>query len=91
MDLLKDSNGFPYYEELPDNARPGKVSDFIEIDPDLPDYHKVKYGQKYLLYSPERIDGTKEDRYYLREVTEGTEAKNMEPFIKAKRLFLLVD
>ena len=90
MDLLKDTNGFSYYENLPDNAKAGKISDFIEIDPDAPDYHKVKYGQQYLLLSPERMDGTKGDRYYLREITDGTKAKVLDPFIKANRLFLLV-
>lgn len=90
MKLQHDNNNFPYYEKLPNNAQLGKVSNFIEIGPDFPNYHKVKYGMKYLLYSPERMDGTKEDRYYLREIKEGTEAKNMEPFIKEQRLFVLV-
>lgn len=81
--LKYDNNEFPYLPELPEHAKPGKISDFIEIGPDYEKYHKVKYGQEYLLQSSDK------NRYYLRTIGEGTQASELEPFIKENRLFVL--
>ena len=79
-----------YYLSLPPNTRLGKISDFIEIGPDYPDYHIVKIGMKYILFSPERPDGTKEDRWYEQEITEITTSDKLDPWIKEGRLFVYV-
>jgi hypothetical protein len=53
------------------------------IDPSSDNYYKVKIGLKYILYSKLR------DVYELYEVTEHTTDRELLPYIKQQRLYLL--
>lgn len=87
-ELKKTEIGSLYYSTLPENTKLGKLSDFIEIGPDFENYYRIKVGMKYILFSPERPDGTKEDRYYLCTISEFTSSDYLDPFIERKRLFI---
>lgn len=78
-----DHNGFKFYNELPDNCKLAIISDFIIIDPDIPNvFHKRKIGMKYLLYS--EIS----KRYELYELGPGKCDEDIIPFIKEKRCYV---
>jgi hypothetical protein len=82
--MLTDQYGFNYYEWPSATWKLAKsIWPFVDVDPSYDNYYKVKIGLKYILYSKLR------DVYELYEVTEHTTDRELLPYIKQQRLYLL--
>jgi hypothetical protein len=81
---MTDKYGFEYYEWPSEKWKLAKnIWPFVDVDPQLDNYYRVKIGLKYIIYSKLR------DVYEQYEVTEYTTDRELLPYIKQERLYLL--
>lgn len=70
--------GFRYYLELPENTRPGRLTDFMQ-------YGCKKIGMEYLTYSHIK------DVYYINVVREGTTGEKIKGYIDVGILYVFTN
>jgi len=68
--------GFQFYRNLPPNAVPGELSDFME-------HGRKKVGMQYLVYSSIR------EVYDIQTVRPGTTGAKIKEYIEAGILFII--
>ncbi|MFH0757360.1 MAG: hypothetical protein V2B15_08745 [Bacteroidota bacterium] len=78
MKELINDRGYRYYPDLPENARPGTIYDFMQ-------HGRKKIGMEYLTYS----DIAKV--YYVNVVREGTTGAKIKEFIDAGILYVFTN
>lgn len=81
---MTDKYGFEYYEWPSESWKLAKnIWPFVDVDPQFNNYYRVKIGLKYIIYSKLR------DVYEQYEVTEYTTDRELLPYIKQERLYLV--
>ena len=73
-----NENGYRYYTELPENARPGTIMDFVQ-------YGRKKIGMEYLTYSHIK------NVFYVNVVRERTTGEKIKEFINAGILYVFTN